>query len=39
VSLEDGRRALAVALQVDAAIREHGMRVNLDRLIPAPSGK
>ena len=38
VSLEDGRRALALALQVEAAIREHGERVNLDRLIPAPFG-
>ena len=38
ISLEDGRRALALALQVEAAIREHGERVNLDRLIPAPLG-
>ena len=35
VSLQDGRRALAVALEVEAAIREHSERVNLDRLIPA----
>ncbi len=32
VSLEDGRRALAVALDIVAAIREHGKKVNLDRL-------
>jgi len=32
ISLEDGRRALAVALDVAAAIKEHGKRVNLDRL-------
>jgi predicted dehydrogenase len=36
VSLEDGCRALAVALRVETAIREHSERVNLDRLIPAP---
>lgn len=33
VSLEDGRRALAVALDVLAAIKEHSKRVNLDRLV------
>jgi len=32
VSLEDGRRALAVALDIVAAINEHGRRVNLERL-------
>ena len=32
VSLEDGRRALAVALDVVAAIKEHGKKVNLERL-------
>jgi len=32
VSLEDGRRALAVALDIVAAIREHGKKVKLDRL-------
>jgi predicted dehydrogenase len=32
VSLEDGRRALAVALDIIAAIREHGAKINLDRL-------
>ncbi|HEY1264589.1 MAG TPA: Gfo/Idh/MocA family oxidoreductase [Terriglobales bacterium] len=32
VSLEDGRRALAVALDVLAAIQEHGARVGLDQL-------
>jgi len=32
VTLEDGRRALAVALNIDAAIREHGRKVNLDAL-------
>jgi len=29
VSLEDGRRALAVAIEINAAIREHGNRVGL----------
>jgi predicted dehydrogenase len=37
VSLEAGRRALAVALDVVAAIGEHGDKVNLDRLHPTPS--
>ncbi len=32
VPLEDGRRALAVALEILDAIREHGRRVNLDAL-------
>ncbi len=32
VSLEDGRRALAVALEILQAIAEHGRRVNLDAL-------
>ena len=32
VSLEDGRRALAVALDIVAAIREHRKKVKLDRL-------
>jgi predicted dehydrogenase len=32
VALEDGRRALAVALDVVAAIQEHGRAVNLERL-------
>jgi len=36
VSLDDGRRALAVALDILAAIREHGRRINLDAAGPAP---
>jgi predicted dehydrogenase len=32
VPLEDGRRALAVALEVASAIRAHGSKVNLDLL-------
>jgi predicted dehydrogenase len=32
VSFEDGRRALAVALDVVAAISEHGTKIKLDRL-------
>jgi hypothetical protein len=32
VSLEDGRRALAVALDIVNAIREHGKKVDLERL-------
>ncbi len=32
VSLEDGRRALAVALDILTAIREHGRRINLDSM-------
>ena len=32
VSFEDGRHALAVALNIVAAIREHGRKVQLDRL-------
>ncbi len=35
VSLDDGRRALAVALDILAAIREHGRRINLDAAGPA----
>jgi predicted dehydrogenase len=34
VSFEDGRRALAVALDIVAAIRDHGNKVQLDRLRP-----
>ena len=34
VSFEDGRRALAVALDIVAAIRDHGNKVQLDRLSP-----
>jgi predicted dehydrogenase len=33
VSLEDGRRALAVALDIVETIREHGKKVNLARLV------
>ena len=36
VPLGDGRRALAVAVDVLAAIREHGVKVNLDKLTTAP---
>ena len=36
VSLDDGRRALAVALDVLAAIREHSRRLRLDTLSLAP---
>jgi hypothetical protein len=32
VSLEDGRRALAVALQIQEAIEEHAERAHLDSL-------
>ena len=32
VSLDDGRRALAVALDILSTIREHGMKVHLDTL-------
>jgi predicted dehydrogenase len=32
VTLEDGRRALAVALDVVASIREHAEKINLERL-------
>lgn len=32
VTLEDGRRALAIALDVVAAIRAHGKKIDLDRL-------
>jgi len=34
VDLEDGRRALAVALEILSAIREHGQKVNLNQLQP-----
>jgi predicted dehydrogenase len=34
VSFEDGRRALAVALDIVAAIGEHGKRIQLDQLRP-----
>jgi predicted dehydrogenase len=34
VPLEDGRRALALALEIATAIREHGSRAKLDRLHP-----
>jgi predicted dehydrogenase len=37
VSLEDGRRALATALDVTAAIKEHGKKVNLERLTATTS--
>ena len=33
VSLEDGRRALAIALDVVAAIQEHSRKINLERLV------
>src|SRR5207237_1991300 len=32
VPLEDGRRALSVALDILARIREHGRRLNLEKL-------
>ena len=32
VSFEDGRRALALALDIVAAIREHGHKVQLEQL-------
>jgi len=32
VSLEDGRRALAVALDIAANVREHGRNINVERL-------
>jgi predicted dehydrogenase len=32
VTLQDGRRALAVALDIVASIREHGRKINLDGL-------
>ena len=34
VSFEDGRRALALALDIVAAIREHGQKVQLDQTAP-----
>ena len=33
VNLEDGRRALAVALDILAAIREHGQKIQLEQII------
>ena len=32
VDLEAGRRALAVALDIEAAIRDHGSKIKLDQL-------
>lgn len=32
VGLEDGRRALAIAIDILAAIREHGKKINLEQL-------
>jgi len=32
VTLEDGRRALALALQIVADIHQHGSRINLEKL-------
>jgi len=32
MTLEDGRRALAVALDIVAAIGEHGRKIDLERL-------
>ena len=32
VSLEDGRRALSLALEIVADIQKHGVRINLDKL-------
>ena len=34
VPLEEGRRALALALEIVAAIREHGTRVGLPNIVP-----
>jgi predicted dehydrogenase len=34
VPLEDGRRALALALEVVENIREHGDRIRIERLVP-----
>ncbi len=39
VGLEDGRRALAVGLDVLAAIREHSRRLRLDTLAPTPPAR
>ena len=39
VGLEDGRRALAVALDVLAAIKEHSRRLRLDTLVSAPPAR
>jgi predicted dehydrogenase len=32
VSLEDGRQALALALQIVSDIHQHGTRINLEKL-------
>jgi predicted dehydrogenase len=37
VSLEEGRRALAVALEVVKTIAEHGQKVKLGQINPAPA--
>ena len=37
VSLEEGRRALEIALDIVRVIQEHGARVSLDRLRPVIS--
>jgi predicted dehydrogenase len=39
VGLQDGRRALSVALDVLAAIREHSRRLRLDSLVGAPPAR
>jgi len=36
VSLEQGRRALAVALDITKAIQEHGKKAGLDQLVARP---
>ncbi len=36
VSLEEGRRALAVALDITKAIQEHGQKAGLDQLVAHP---
>jgi len=36
VSLEQGRRALAVALDITKAIQEHGQKAGLDQLVARP---
>lgn len=36
VSLEEGRRALAVALDITRAIQEHGQKAGLDQLVARP---
>ena len=37
VSLEDGWRALAVALEMVSAIGHHGEKIDLARLVPGPA--